>query len=454
MVPSRLDAYQLLHDGILAFSRAEAVGIKIDVDRCRSEIDRLSELIVDLELRLKKTKLGRLWKHVYNTKTNYNSDYQLANLLYNKLKLEPIAYTVGGNPSVDKNSLSKLQNKVPGVSEVINLRKWKKARDTYLEGILREQVDGVLHPFFELHTARTYRSSSSHVNFQNQPKRDKEVMRVVRSVIIPRPGHILVEVDYGSLEVRISTCYHKDPTMITYIEDPTTDLHRDMCQQIYILADDEWTKETRFYAKNGFVFPEFYGDYYRNCAYAMWEAISEFKLKTAKGVPLKKHLRNKGIRNYQQFEDHMQDVEEHFWGERFPVYAEWKEKWREEYQKKGYIDLLTGFRCSGVMGKNDVINYPVQGAAFHCLLWSFIQLDKELRNWNTNLIGQIHDSIVFDCDPDEFDNLVRLVHDVMCCRIREHWDWIIVPLEIEVDATGVDKPWSEKKGVDISGIIS
>ena len=255
--PNRMDAYRLLHDGILAFSRAESYGIRIDTKKLKKKIDKLASKISEKEKRFSKTKVGRMWKHIYGSKLNYNSDHQLSFILYKKLKLEPLAYTSSENPSTDKNVLSKLD--VEGLDLLLEIRKWKKARDTYLEGILREQVDGVLRPFFDLHTVRTYRSSSSYINFQNIPKRDKEVMRVVRSVIIPKPGHILVEVDYGSLEVRISTCYHKDPTMVTYIEDPHSDMHRDICMQIYLLGEDKWTSEARFYAKNGFVFFCFLG---------------------------------------------------------------------------------------------------------------------------------------------------------------------------------------------------
>ena len=51
------------------------------------------------------------------------------------------------------------------------MRKLKKVRDTYLDAFLREQVDGYLHPFFSLHTVKTFRSSSERINFQNIPKR-------------------------------------------------------------------------------------------------------------------------------------------------------------------------------------------------------------------------------------------------------------------------------------------
>ena len=68
-----------------------------------------------------------------------------------------------------------------------------------------------------------------------------------------------MEADFGSLEVRIAACYHQDPTMIKYIKDETTDMHRDMAQQIFKLSN--FDKHNRAHgilrtaAKNGFVFP-------------------------------------------------------------------------------------------------------------------------------------------------------------------------------------------------------
>ena len=444
-----IDAYKLFHQGAIAFSNAEANGMRIDVSYCEAKKKELTKRIEDLEKEFEGTKLAKRWKHIYDARANFNSNSQLSNLLFYHMKIDPVKHTASGNPSTDNESLSQLD--VPGLDLVLDSRRLKKVRDTYLEGILREQVDGVLRPFFNLHLARTFRSSSDHINFQNLPKRDKEAMDIVRRAILPRKGHQLLEPDFSGIEVRVSDCYHKDPMMTTYIQDKSTDMHRDMCQQIYILGDDEWTKDARFYAKNGFVFPEFYGDYYANCAKAMWKAISSAGLKTRAGVPLKKHLRDHGIRNYQQFEDHMQEVEDHFWNERFPVYRNWKERQWKTYLRNGYVDMYTGFRCSGVMGRNEVTNYPIQGSAFHCLLWSFIQVDRELteNGWDSRLIGQIHDSMVLDVNPSELEDLIFLIKRVTCDDLLKHWDWIIVPLEIDADLSPVDAPWSEKQEVEI-----
>jgi DNA polymerase I-like protein with 3'-5' exonuclease and polymerase domains len=108
--------------------------------------------------------------------------------------------------------------------------------------------------------------------------------------------------------------------------------------------------------------------------------------------------------------------------------------------------LLTGFRCSGVMSRNDAINYPVQGAAFHCLLWSFIQIDRRMlhQNWDTKIIGQIHDAIVLDVHPDELEMVIEVVEQITCRDLPEAWKWINVPLEVDVDIYPVDKSWADK----------
>lgn len=295
-------------------------------------------------------------------------------------------------------------------------------------------------------------NSGDHPNFQNMPIRDKDAGRIIRSAIIPRKGQTIIGADYSGIEVRAASWYHKDPVMLSYIQDPSKDMHRDMASQIYMLTLEETSKEARFAAKNGFVFPEFYGDYWRNCAKTLWDFIASLNLKV-KGtdIPLKTHLKSKGIKNLTHFENHLQRVENDFWNNRFMKYQEWKDIHVEKYEKNGYVDLLTGFRCQGIMSRNQVINYPVQGVAFHCLLWSLIQIHNTLKKekWETKIIGQIHDELVADVHPDEKDDYLMLVEKIMCRDIKEHWPFIITKLDVEATATPIDGNWFLKKVVPI-----
>src|SRR4030042_1430663 len=269
--PHSLSAYNLLHEGILALHHAEQAGFRVDLEYIEKSKSYLTRKIDRLESELKDTKFYKHWEHVSRGKINIHSDVQLANFLYKFKGLKPPKSTTSGQGSTDEESLKQLE--IPELDILLEVRKLKKIRDTYLEGFERECVRGYIHPFFNLNLVKTFRSSSDRPNLQNIPVRDKEAMNLTRQALYPRPGHQLLEVDFKGLEVGIGTCYHKDPTMLKYLNDPTSDMHRDMAKQIFMLDDFDSLKPShktlRSAAKNGFVFPEFYGDYYGNCAYNM-----------------------------------------------------------------------------------------------------------------------------------------------------------------------------------------
>lgn len=445
--PTSYDGYKLLHDGCLALSDVEHNGMMVDEEYCRQQQKHLTRRIEHTEKRIERHEEVKRWKKKYKSQFNIDSDQQLADILFNEMGYESIHITKKGNPSVSQNSLEQLD--IPMVKDLISLRRLKKSKNTYIANYIHETIRGFLHPFFHLHTVVTFRSSSSKINFQNQPVRIPEIAKIVRRAVIPRPGRMICEIDFSGAEVRVATCYHKDPNMIDEITNPDRDMHRDMAMECFILSIDEWTKETRYCGKNMFVFPQFYGDYFVRCAMSMWQAISNLKLKTKQGVPMFQHLKQKGISNYKKFEKHIQKIEENFWDKRFPVYAKWKEDHWEKYCETGYVDIITGFRCIGLMDKNDAINYPVQGASFHCLLWSLIRLNRWLKETGkkTCIIGQIHDSIVLDADPSEVNEVLAKANQIIMQTIRAIWPWIIVPLEVEVELTPVDGSWYMKSEV-------
>ena len=454
--PNTAEAYKLFHDGILALGRAEQQGMRIDLDYVGEAKEKLTKRILKIEHDLHQTSFFKHWQHISKGKPNIGSPLQLANFLYNVKNITPQKYIdkEKKKPSSDDEALKLLQ--LPELDMILSIRKLKKARDTYLEAFEREQVKGYLHPFFNLHTVSTYRSSSDSPNFQNIPKRDKEVMKLVRDAIYPRPGHQLMAVDFSKLEVCIAVAYHHDPTMLKYLRSPSSDMHGDMAAQIFKI--DDFNKHLpehkllRNAAKNSFVFPQFYGDYYQNNAIGLcrWIELPHTAWKTGQGVQLpggkyiSNHLKEQGINSFDGFCTHLQEIESDFWKRRFKVYGKWKEKVQAEYLVNGYVDSYTGFRFKGEMNKKEVINYPVQGAAFHCLLWCFIQLDKFFaeKGWKTRLIGQIHDEVVLDVAPEELLKVSKIVKRITTVDLPRAFKWINVPLSVAADLGPVDGSWA------------
>lgn len=458
-------AYKLLHEGVQALSRVEHAGIRVNVDYLDHTIKETGEKIKRLQNDMRGSAVGKHWRRKYSDKTNFGSGTQLAAVLMELGHELPRTKATENFNDDDKRvrystDVSAIENvDDPFVALYLECEKLKKVKDTFLTGIKRETINGFLHPGFHLHRTRTYRSSSSNINFQNLPIRNPVQGAIVRKCFIARPGRRIVEIDYGGIEVCIAACYHKDPRMMTYITDETKDMHRDMAAQCYKLKPAQVAKMTRYAGKNMFVFPQFYGDYYVSCARALWEWLerNDLTLKDS-DVRVMDNLARAGITERGAckpgerpvegtFESHIKSVENHFWNKRFPVYKQWKLDWFAKYQRNGYFVTKTGFRLEGNYGRNDVINYPVQGSAFHCLLQSLIWLQKTLRRrkMKTLIVGQIHDSIVADVPDNELNDYLEVADTIMTKRLPSAWDWINVPLEVEAEVTPVEGNWHEKE---------
>ena len=455
--PSTKEAHKLVHEGLLTLSRASQYGMCVDVDYCNKTNERLAKKIKRYEKKFLKTATGKLWNKLYSN-PNLNSDDQLKDVIYDHLKLECPKKTTKGNKSVDNEVLEIITDELPEIEILNKLRKYKKVQGTYIQGYLKEQVNGIMHTNFNLHTTISYRSSADSPNQQNNPKRDLEQKRLCRKAVIPRKGNQLVAADFTGIEVCCAECYHLDPVMKKYITDPKTDMHKDMAIQIFML--DKFKKEgtekiLRNGTKNSFVFPQFYGDYYGNNAQGLckWSKLSrqgKFRkkdgLELMTGITLGDHLSSKGIKNYKAFENHIKAVEKDFWGKRFKVYAKWKEEWYKKYVNTGYMHTKTGFTIHGLLSKNQIINLPVQGSAFHMLMKTLNKIDSTniQERWKTRGIGQIHDEMIFDCHPSERERLIRCIHETACQWLPEQWKWINVPLKLEVDVFPVDGSWAEE----------
>ena len=455
MEPCRPEAYDLMHYGMLALSQVEANGIQIDLKYLKETKEKLTTTVRECSQRLRSHAHWSKWRKRFGEKTSLGSKDQLGVLLYDILGHEPSHFTDKGKPSTDESALEKIDDDF--VRDYVKWTKYEKARGTYLIGIEREVVNGFLHPVFNLHLTRTYRSSSEAPNFQNVPVRNKEISQIVRQCYIPRKNHRIVEIDYGGIEVKIAACYHRDPVVLRDIDEG--DMHRDMAAECFICGKEDVNKTLRYVAKNRFVFPQFYGSYWAQCAPSIWEAISLMNLKVG-GIPAKEWVKNKGIIGLGAkqkipapgtFLSHIKAVERRMWEKRYKIYNKWKFDWFDEYERNGWFETKTGFRISGVMKRNDVINYPVQGSAFHCLLWSLIRIVQEIkkRKMKTKIVGQIHDSIVADVHKDEFEDYLILAKRVMTQTIKKHWKWIITDLEIDAEATPLNMSWFHKEEVPI-----
>lgn len=429
-------------DSLLTCSDMQINGIPLDRKYYASAVLELTEEIKKKERRLKETDECKMFLRTRGREINLSSDQDLRDLFFSLLKFDPIKQTKKNQASVDASVLANLDS--PIAKGIVELSKLEKTLSTYIIQFFNEiDDDDKIHPFYNLHIPRTYRGSSDSPNFQNIPTRDETAKKYSRSGIKPSKGNIIMDWDYGAIEVKMGACYTLDMTLITYCIDPTTDMHRDTAVDIFNLPKEEVSKKIRFFAKNGMVFPIWYGSYYVSCAKSLWKDTLD--LTTVSGIIVKDHLKSEGISNLKDFTEHLKGVEKAYW-EKFHVFKEWQEEWYRNFEQTGRIRMHTGFECSGYLGRNELVNYTFQGTAFHCLLWSANQINQWLieTGKKSKIVGQIHDCLLFDCYPPERDEIREMSEIISTQNIRKDWPWIIVPLVIEWEETEIDGSWYSK----------
>jgi len=430
-------------DGVLALADCEQVGIPVNNEYYDKQRVKLNQQIIDISEELSSSEEWKLFKEKTNRDIDVDSTADMRMLLYDFLNIDVKKKTATGGNSVDAEVLEKIG--IPFTKNIIRLRKLLKTKNTYLSQYDKVQINGRIYPVYNLHFARSHRSSSNDPNFQNVPIREPEAAEAVRGGIEADEGFMMGEKDYKAIEVCIAACYTRDPTLIDYIHHPENDMHKDQAVELFLLRPKEVHKNIRFHTKNGFVFPEFYGSYYRSCANTLWEESDHLVLADNE-TPLRLHLYDQGIRGYKDFEAHVKLCEKKFW-RRFPVFREWQERQEDFYTRRGYIETFFGHRRGGYMTKNEIINTPIQATAFHCLLWSLIRAN-ELRKeegWKSKIPGQIHDSMVWFFWPEEFEYVDAAVDRIMTEDIRDEFSWLIVPLTVETELVPVGKSWFDKK---------
>lgn len=280
----------------------------------------------------------------------------------------------------------------------LNGKKRLNAINTYLNsfvnGIRRwTRADGLLHPNFNQHVARTGRLSSSNPNFQNQPKGKKFP---VRDCIVSRfEGGSIIECDFSGLEFRVAGDLSRDPQIIGDIL-AGKDIHRQTGSIVYQTDPENITKDQRDGVKPH-TFAPLYG---------------------AQGKNQPEHIR----RYYEEF---------------FNIYerhGEWQIEQMEAVLANGLVRTPSGreYKFPGTrrIGENkttnatQIVNWPVQGFATGDIVP--LACIRALRKWRelkpkSLLILTVHDSIVADTYPGE----EKLVYDIL------HWATTGCPDEME-----------------------
>ena len=352
---------------------------------------------------------------------NLASPKQLGEVLFDILKIDPKAKkTKTGQYATGEDVLTKLAAKHKIVDDILNFRELSKLKSTYVDALpaILNPKTGRIHTSYAQAVAVTGRLSSTNPNLQNIPIRS-ERGREVRKAFIPRdPSRILVSADYSQIELRVVAAISGDPNMCDAFKQGK-DIHTATAAKVYGIAESEVTKEQRYKAKS-----VNFGIIYGQGAFGLAENLGISRTE-AKEI----------IDNYKK---------------EFPNIQLYMDQQINKAKEQGFVETLMGrkrwlrdinssnFTVRGFAERN-AINSPIQGSAADMIKLAMIKIHHEMKkqHWESKMILQVHDELVFDAVESELPALKALILACMTTAMELPNG---VPVEAEI---GQGKNWLE-----------
>ena len=381
----------------------ELEGINLDKDFLNSLSEDLNNDIKTLEAKI---------YEAAGEDFNIASPKQLGVILFEKMKLvDKPKKTKTGQYSTAEDVLSYLAKDHDIIQNVLDFRGLSKLKSTYVDA-LPTQVEastGRVHTDYMQTVAATGRLSSNNPNLQNIPIRT-ERGRQVRKAFVPRDdNYTLLAADYSQIELRIIAALSEEETMISAFKNGE-DIHASTASRVFNVPIDEVTREQRSNAKT-VNFGIIYG-------------VSAFGLSNQ--TDLSRGEAKELIDTYY---------------ETYPKLKAYMSKQVDFARDHGYVQTVLGRRryLKDINSRNAIVrgaaernavNAPIQGSAADIIKIAMINIHKKLEegNYNTKMLLQVHDELVFDVYKPELDNIKTLVKTEMEAAYK-----LEVPLDVDLD---------------------
>lgn len=393
-------------------ARMEERGVFVDTQR-------LDEKSVEMQSRI-----AAIEKNIYDLAGeifNINSPKQLAEILFDKLKIPPFKQTkkkTKSGISTNAEVLENLRGIHPIIEEILNFRALTKLKSTYLDGLqnLIDPATHRVHTHFNQTVTATGRLSSSDPNLQNIPIRTEEG-RKIRALFEPGEGYdFLLSADYSQIELRLLAHMSGDENLINAFLSGE-DIHARTAAEVFGVNVNEVTPDLRRKAK-AVNFGIVYG-------------ISDYGLSR----DLRTTRQEAGLYIKLYFE-------------RYPKVKNFLDSTIEQARNLGYVTTMFGRRRQLPAIKNSnfhlrglaermAMNTPIQGSAADIIKLAMIRAEKNLSHLKSRLILQVHDELVIETVESELDEVSKIVRDAM-----ENVVALKVPLNVDVHH---GKNWTDAK---------
>ena len=427
------DALHWYNKIAVAMAELHLQGMPIDVDYLMKQRAELSAKLDEVNAKLMQTPEVRRFAERENREPNMGSDDDLRLVFFTYGGNEVVKTTDSGMISVDKEVMHALEGEC--ASLLLQRREIEKVIGTYIDGFMKLQHNGRLHPYINMHIARTLRSSCKSPNLQNVSARNKMQKTAVRGGIVSEgEDYYFFEVDLSGVEIQQNACICGDPYLLELLTDNTVDMHSLFVKHCYDMVDSQVTKAIRNPHKMNWTFAQAYGSNYYACARKTFEWMNAEQPLTGDDITLREHLAIRGIKSERDFIDYWKDKEESYWA-KLKVWRAWQQNCFDEYLNTGGVTTPSGYVRRGILNKNKVLNTPAQNGGAFCDLTALVQLLIELkhRKLRSKLHMQVHDSIVGSMHKDEVQETCDLIMWALTVWTKDTHKYLKVPLGAEIE---------------------
>ena len=400
----QLDLYKNIEIPLLkTLALMETEGINLDVKFLKSLSKKTTEELNDIT-----NKIFELSGEDFNI----SSPKQLGEILFEKMKIsDKPKKTKTGQYSTSEEILTALASKNDIVKLVLEYRSISKLLNTYIDSLPKQlhKSTNRIHTEYVQTVASTGRLSSINPNLQNIPIRTSRGKEIRKAFIAKNKDHFLMAADYSQIELRIIASLSEEENMINAFKNKE-DIHSSTAAAVFNVPINKVTKEQRSNAKV-VNFGIIYG-------------VSAF------GLSNQTNLNRKESKEL---------IEKYF--EKYPKLKHYMNNQISFARDNGFVETILGRRryLKDINSQNSIvrgaaernaINAPIQGSAADIIKIAMINIQNKLSsgNYNSKMLLQVHDELVFDVFKPELNEIINLTRNEM-----EQAYKINVPLTVDIN---------------------
>ena len=385
---------------LLALADMELAGVSVSHEQLSALSGQLGERAAGLAAGAY-AEIGR--------EVNLGSPKQLQEVLFDQLGMPKTRANKTGF-STDAGALADLQasNPHPFLDMLLQHRDATKLRQ------IVESLDKAIDESGRIHTTyvqigtATGRISSTDPNLQNIPVRTEEGRRIRAAFQSGAGAECLLTADYSQIEMRIMAHLSGDPGLIEAFN-AGEDLHRFVGASVFGVAPEDVTNEMRSKVKA--------------MSYGLAYGLSAFGLSRQLRIDTKeaKQLITDYFARFGAVRDYLRNVVEQAKTDGYTATIFGR--------RRPFPELLSANRMVRENAERAALNAPIQGSAADIMKIAMNGIAEDLAGGGleSRMLLQVHDELIFDVAPGEWDTLRQVVTHQM-----ETAADLLVPLDVQV----------------------